>query len=81
MKKRSTSLQSPKRLAKAKGNEEPMTVGMDLGDKHSCYCLLRSDGQVQREAQVATSKKALREVFGPMARTRVAIEVGTHSHG
>lgn len=79
MKKRISSLQSPKRAAKAKRNQEPMTVGMDLGDQHSRYCLLRSDGQVLREAQVTTTKAAMTKVFGRMGHTRVAIEVGTHS--
>lgn len=79
MKKRSTSVLSPKRTAKAKRNEEPMTIGMDLGDKHSRYCLLRGDGQVLREASVATTKKAITQVFGAMGQARVAIEVGTHS--
>lgn len=79
MKKRISSLQSPKRPAKAKRNQEPMAIGMDLGDQHSRYCLLRSDGQVLREGQVTTTKAAMTKVFGRMGHTRVAIEVGTHS--
>ena len=79
MEKRSTSQQSPKCVAKAKRNQEPITVGMDLGDKSSRYCLLGGEGQVLREASVATTKKAMTQVFGAMGRARVAIEVGTHS--
>lgn len=79
MKKRISSLQSPKRTAKARRNQEPMTVGMDLGDKHSRYCLLRSDGVVLKEGQVETTKKALTKVFGRLGRARIAIEVGGHS--
>jgi transposase len=52
---------------------------MDLGDKDSRYCLLGCDGQVLREASVATTKKAIGQAFGKMGRARVAIEVGTHS--
>ena len=36
-------------------------------------------GQIQREQRVRTSGKALREVFGAMARSRIAVEIGTHS--
>jgi len=79
MKKRSSSKQSPKRVAKANHKQEPITIGMDLGDKNSCYCLLGSDGQVLREGQVATTKKAMMQVFSSIVRARIAIEVGTHS--
>jgi transposase len=79
MKKRSSSKQSPKRVAKTNHKREPITIGMDLGDKNSCYCLLGSDGQVLREGQVATTKKAMMQVFSAIVRARIAIEVGTHS--
>ena len=79
MKNRISSLQSPKRPARARRNQESMTVGMDLGDKRSRYCVLRSDGQVVKEGQVETTRKALTQVFGKMGRARIAIEVGTHS--
>lgn len=79
MKKRISSFQSPKRAGKAQRNQEPMTVGMDLGDKHSRYCVLRSDGVVLKEGQVETNQAALRKVFGRMGRARIAIEAGTHS--
>jgi transposase len=79
MKKRSSSKQSPKRVAKTNHKREPITIGMDLGDKNSCYCLLGSDGQVLREGQVATTKKAMMQVFSTSVRVRIAIEVGTHS--
>jgi transposase len=79
LKNRISSLQIPKRAAKAKRNQEPMTVGMDLGDRHSRYCLLRSDGQVLKEGRVETTRTALAQRFGKMGRVRIAIEVGTHS--
>lgn len=79
MRKRIRSVESPKRVAKAKGDQEPLTIGIDLGDKHSRYCVLRSDGRVVKEDRVETRPKALKEVFGKMGRARMAIEVGTHS--
>jgi transposase len=56
-----------------------MTVGMDLGDKSSRYCALDQQGEVIGEGGVATTKKAMAEKFGGLGRTRIAMEVGTHS--
>lgn len=79
MKNRISSLQIPKRTAKARRNQEPISIGLDLGDQHSRYCLLRGDGQVLKEGRVEMTKSALAEMFGKMGRARIAIEAGTHS--
>lgn len=55
------------------------TVGIDLGDQTSRYLVLDRDGAVQQERSVATTRKAMSAVFGTMSRSRVALEVGTHS--
>ena len=78
MKKNSTGCQSPKASMKAT-KAANVTVGMDLGDKTSRYCLLDEDGEVLREGSVGTTKKAMTQVFAAMRRCRVAMEVGTHS--
>ena len=52
---------------------------MDLGDRNSWYCVLDEVGQIQWEQPVRTSAKALQEVFGAMPRSRIALEIGTHS--
>jgi transposase len=41
--------------------------------------MLDENGEVLREASVATTKKAMTQVFATMKPCRVAIEVGTHS--
>jgi transposase len=56
-----------------------LTVGLDVGDRHGWYSVLEEAGQIQLEQRVRTSAKGLREVFGGMARSRVALETGTHS--
>ena len=56
-----------------------LTIGLDLGDRNSWYCVLDGAGQIQLEQRVRTHAKALREVFGAMPRSRVALEIGTHS--
>jgi transposase len=77
MKKNSKVEQSPKR-AQAR-TEGPITIGMDLGDKTSRYCVLGEQGEVVVESSVGTTRKAMLEKFGAMQRCRIAIEVGTHS--
>ncbi len=79
MRKGSSSQLSPKRMATANHTKGSITVGMDLGDKSSCYCALDRDGGVVREGSVGTTKKAVTQVFGSMRQCRVALEVGTHS--
>jgi len=78
MKKNSSGCKSPKARMKAT-RATNVTVGMDLGDKTSRYCMLDENGEVLREASVATTKKAMTQVFATMKPCRVAIEVGTHS--
>ena len=55
------------------------TIGLDLGDHNSWYCVLDEAGQIQLEQRVRTTAKALQEVFGALPRSRVALEIGTHS--
>ena len=55
------------------------TIGMDLGDKTSRYCVLQRNGEVEWEASVPTSKKGLSQAFSQTSRCRIALEVGTHS--
>src|SRR6202034_2806694 len=56
-----------------------LNIGLDLGDRNSWYCVLDESGQIQREQRVRTNATALREVFGEMARSRIALEIGTQS--
>src|SRR6476646_3217492 len=60
-------------------SRQTLTIGLDLGDRNSWYCVVDEAGQIQLEQRVRTNGKALREVFGAMPRSRVALETGTHS--
>jgi transposase len=60
-------------------SQQKLTIGLDLGDRNSWYCVLDETGQVQLEQRVRTTAKGLREVFGGMPRSRIALEIGTHS--
>ena len=43
------------------------------------YCVLDETGNVLLEQKVATTPKAMKEVFGGMPRSRIALETGMHS--
>jgi transposase len=75
MKKVSTILVKQSR----KSSQRKLIVGLDLGDRNSWYCVLDEAGQIQLEQRVRTTAKALQEVFGAMPRSRIALEIGTHS--
>ncbi len=63
----------------AKGTKPSHTVGIDLGDRWSHYCLLDQDGEVMETGKIRTREKDLREYFEVHKRMRVAMECGTHS--
>ncbi len=55
------------------------TIGLDLGDKKSVICVLDGDGELIEETRIATTEAGLTRYFGGRSRTRVVLEVGTHS--
>src|SRR5450432_1279449 len=77
MKKDSTREKEVKQTQKLwKG---PITIGMDLGDRTSRYCILDGNGETVREGSVGTTKAAMTQLYGQLKRCRIALEVGTHS--
>src|SRR5260370_22423559 len=60
-------------------SQPKLTIGLDLGDRSSWYCLLDEVGEVLQEQKLGTTPKAMREGFGSMPRCRIALETGTHS--
>jgi transposase len=85
MKKNSTAAEQAKKRTpsgKPEGKRrkrEQITIGLDLGDKSSRYCAIDANGEVLMERSVATTQKGMAQAFGALARSRVALEVGTHS--
>jgi transposase len=55
------------------------TIGIDLGDEVSEYCVLDKSGEVIAEGTVGTDVASFQRVFGQIPVSRVAMEVGTHS--
>ncbi len=60
-------------------NLDRLTVGVDLGDQWSNYCILGLGGETFREGQFRTRRQEVGEFFQGLAISRVVIEVGTHS--
>ncbi len=56
-----------------------LTIGIDLGDKTSRYCVLNGKGDVVLEDSVGTTAVAMTKKFAGLAPCRIAIEVGGHS--
>jgi len=59
--------------------QQRLTVGLDLGDRYSRYCILDAAGDVISEGELPTTKTGLSSLFEKMPPSRVAHEVGTHS--
>jgi transposase len=60
-------------------NLDRLTVGVDLGDQWSNYCILGLGGETLVEGQFRTRKQEVAEFFQALAMSRVVVEVGTHS--
>ena len=79
MKQNTTELENPRRRVVRKNKQRELTIGVDLGDKTSRYCVLDREGNVLFERSTATTKKGLAQAFASMGASRIAMEVGTHS--
>src|SRR5271155_1561866 len=56
-----------------------LTIGLDLGDRWSFYCVLDEAGEVLLEQKLATTPEAMKQTFEKMPRSLMALETGTHS--
>jgi transposase len=52
---------------------------VDLGDRWSRYCVLNEVGDIVLERKLTTTPEAIKQVFGRMPRSRIALETGAHS--
>src|SRR5262249_31933441 len=60
-------------------NLDRLTVGVDLGDQWSHYCILGLQGETLSEGQLQTREAEVGEFFPAIPPARVVMEVGTHS--
>ena len=56
-----------------------VTIGLDLGDRSSNYCVLNAAGDILLEDKLPTTSLAMKQLFGRMLRSRIAMETSTHS--
>jgi transposase len=75
MKKNSTVAAGRKQIFK----QAKLTIGLDLGDRTSHYCMLDEAGNVILERSLPTTSNGIRQAFGRIPRCRIALETGTHS--
>jgi transposase len=59
--------------------DNQLTIGLDLGDRTSHYCILNEAGEVILEQKLPTTAKGIEQVFRKILRSRIALETGTHS--
>jgi len=64
---------------KVRPNLDRLTVGVDLGDQWSHYCILGLEGERPAEGQLRTTPRDITEFFEALNAARVVVEVGTHS--
>jgi transposase len=86
MKKDTTAKRNQKALSKKSRNRirqmasrQRLTIGIDLGDRQSRYCILDEAGEKVSEGPLPTTQAGFCGVFEKMPSSRVALEVGTHS--
>ena len=84
--KQNQKVQKQKALTKTDKNgirkmaaKQRLTIGLDLGDRTTRYCILNEAGEVVSEGSLPTTKGGFDSLFGKMPSSRVALEVGTHS--
>src|SRR5580704_3768534 len=60
-------------------SQPKLTIGLDLGDRSRWYCVLDEASAIVREQKLSATRKAMKEEFGGMPRSRIALETGMHS--
>jgi transposase len=61
------------------GQASGATMGLDVGDRYSYFCVLDAAGEVTEEGRVVTTPEALTRRCGGGGPMRVVLETGMHS--
>src|ERR1700674_2222392 len=59
--------------------EQKLTIGVDLGDLWSFYCIRDEAGQVILEQKLPTTPEAMKQTFSRIPQSLIALETGTHA--
>jgi len=57
----------------------PLTVGIDVSDRLTSFCVLDGQGEILEEGKVRTTPEGFARRFGSTEPCRMVMEVGTHS--
>ncbi|MFN0170000.1 MAG: IS110 family transposase [Bryobacteraceae bacterium] len=86
MKKNSTASNGDSKLTKTvlrdlrqRAEKGRLSIGLDLGDRMTHYCVLDEKGELCIQGKLATTKTGLNPLLEQLPETRVVLEVGTHS--
>ena len=60
-------------------NVPARSIGLDLSDESSTYCLVDGQGRIVRESSVTTTVGGLRGAFGELEASRIVLETSTQS--
>src|ERR1700676_5570096 len=74
-----TSIGEKPKRGELRPNLDRLTVGVDLGDQWSNYCILDLEGETLAEGQLRTTQEDLAEFFQALNTARVIFVEGTHS--
>ena len=59
--------------------KQDITVGLDIGDRYSHFCVLDDDGQIVEEGRVPTTTPGFKRKFSALSQATIALEVCVHS--
>ena len=52
--------------------EQKLTIGLDLGDRWSFYCVLDEAGKIILEQKLSTTPDAMKQTFSRIPQSRIA---------
>ena len=88
MKKNTTTKKSPKKAQTKEKNQihrmaakQKLTIGIDLGDQTSRYCIFADEDDPVSEGQLPTTKAGLDSLFAKMPASRIAVKWGRIRRG
>lgn len=70
---------SNNRNKKARVADDKLTIGFDVGDASTNYCVLNSVGEIVVEGKFTTTRTGVAKFAAGLAPCRMALEVGIHS--
>jgi transposase len=76
---RKLALARTRRVSSASERRVEYYIGIDLGDLKSHYCILDNEANILAEGSLSTTASGFDGLFTMLERSRIALEVGTHS--